>query len=417
MRWTHTIVCFGNYEGGYEPCGCSSAQSGGQAWERGLIEALGGGPREAVLAVLIGENLAAVNDADVSEIGRRYRALGSAHLCELLGAHRYTAWMVAPRDEPFVVRSESERLYVPGVPFSVAPTEGLRLALVSEAQECRSATAAQVAGQDLVITFRSGPCKPRIREQPADGLATTRHLAILSRPSPAVVEDGDRTLSMLGQRGSHAGVLRIGIIGRGSARDADARLYDLEAVRQDLELIAAGAAKSANVEALRQRTHIAYDWWPTPIFHRGEADPVLLRKLAELKQARSNLLVRDRTHPAVQSPRVQQCATCHSTQAEAWEKGPHGRAFATLVLKGSESDPSCLRCHDTAFRAGGAPRKNGVECSACHAVEGMEGTASLRHGRLDAVRREVCGACHDASSSPTFDFGPYVAKVRCPASR
>jgi hypothetical protein len=72
----------------------------------------------------------------------------------------------------------------------------------------------------------------------------------------------------------------------------------------------------------------------------------------------------------------ERCLTCHANAADVWKSSAHSHAYATLVKKGKESDPACLRCHTTGFLLTGGfrpdlePAKRAhltdVGCETCH---------------------------------------------------
>ena len=113
------------------------------------------------------------------------------------------------------------------------------------------------------------------------------------------------------------------------------------------------------------------------------------------------------------------CLSCHADAAAIWHGSHHPTAWATLVAKGSEVDPSCQACHTTGYgQPGGFDRRSmpdaaalvGVGCESCHGP-------SLAHVRDVHVRTpydgfDQCVRCHDHENSPAFDLPTYWAKVR-----
>ena len=110
------------------------------------------------------------------------------------------------------------------------------------------------------------------------------------------------------------------------------------------------------------------------------------------------------------------CVSCHQPQHENWKKNGHAKAYQTLVGEKRESDHTCLPCHTTGFGevSGFADVLENVQCESCHGP---------RRGHPDdgkkgpAVSEKQCLVCHNPAKSPNFDYPPYLAKVRCPASR
>lgn len=112
----------------------------------------------------------------------------------------------------------------------------------------------------------------------------------------------------------------------------------------------------------------------------------------------------------------QSCLSCHQAQYENWKKTGHGKAYQTLVREKRESDHTCLPCHTTGFgEVSGFPNVlENVQCESCHGP---------RRGHPDdgkkgpAVSEKQCLTCHNPAKSPNFEYAPYLAKVRCPASK
>ena len=112
----------------------------------------------------------------------------------------------------------------------------------------------------------------------------------------------------------------------------------------------------------------------------------------------------------------QSCLSCHQPQHENWKKTGHAKAFQTLVREKRETDHTCLPCHTTGFGevSGFGDVLESVQCESCHGPkrghpdDGKKGPA---------VSEKQCLPCHNPAKSPNFDYAPYLAKVRCPASR
>lgn len=73
---------------------------------------------------------------------------------------------------------------------------------------------------------------------------------------------------------------------------------------------------------------------------------------------------------------AQSCAKCHEKEYASWKKTPHARALQTLIDKGQQFNPECLKCHVTGYRQangfytvkhGPSLKLAGVQCEICHA--------------------------------------------------
>jgi hypothetical protein len=110
------------------------------------------------------------------------------------------------------------------------------------------------------------------------------------------------------------------------------------------------------------------------------------------------------------------CLSCHQPQHENWKKTGHAKAFQTLARDKRDSDHTCLPCHTAGFGevSGFSDVLENVQCESCHGPkrghpdDGKKGIA---------VGEKQCLVCHSPAKSPNFDYTPYLAKVRCPASR
>ena len=128
------------------------------------------------------------------------------------------------------------------------------------------------------------------------------------------------------------------------------------------------------------------------------------------------------------------CAKCHDGrqsgyQFSRWRLGPHARAYAILGTAEAEaisrqmnrsgspqSDPTCLKCHATAFGRpeGGALESysidEGVGCEACHGAgsdyaqdAAMRDKAAAIAAGLAESPRETCAGCHEKAHGKPFD--------------
>ena len=90
--------------------------------------------------------------------------------------------------------------------------------------------------------------------------------------------------------------------------------------------------------------------------------------------------------------------------------------YQILIRDKRESDHTRLPCHTTEFGevSGFSDVLENVQCESCHGPkrghpeEGKKGPV---------VSEKKCLVCHNPAKSPNFDYAPYLAKVRCPASR
>ena len=105
------------------------------------------------------------------------------------------------------------------------------------------------------------------------------------------------------------------------------------------------------------------------------------------------------------------CARCHKAEYDQWRTTPHASAWQTLVDQKKEATPECVRCHVLGYQKPGgfrtgddAPRLANVQCENCHGM-GTQHEAYATPAR--AVPELLCRGCHDATTSPVFDFAKY----------
>ena len=123
------------------------------------------------------------------------------------------------------------------------------------------------------------------------------------------------------------------------------------------------------------------------------------------------------------------CASCHAKATAIWEKSGHAHAFASLIAKDSDADPSCIGCHSIGFGDAGGYRRSmkgktlvDVGCESCHGPGGehMRLHAEAMKTSLPApvllkmrsVGQGQCIQCHHGEFSRPFkweDFWPVVA--------
>jgi hypothetical protein len=116
------------------------------------------------------------------------------------------------------------------------------------------------------------------------------------------------------------------------------------------------------------------------------------------------------------------CTPCHAQAHAVTSASAHARAYETLVAKGAEFDPECLRCHTVGYGARDGfrnlqttPHLKGVGCESCHGRGGdhirMAQAARPSRGTLAAVTPGSCVKCHDRENSLHFDYRTYWPRI------
>jgi hypothetical protein len=101
------------------------------------------------------------------------------------------------------------------------------------------------------------------------------------------------------------------------------------------------------------------------------------------------------------------CAGCHEREHRIWSRGPHARAWETLLRSNREWTVACNVCHVTGagddeawLDPARSPQLVAVQCEACHGP-GREHAESPAAG-YGAVNMKHCRACHKELFSPGF---------------
>lgn len=124
------------------------------------------------------------------------------------------------------------------------------------------------------------------------------------------------------------------------------------------------------------------------------------------------------------------CAGCHPTAARTWRESRHGHAFASLVERGAQSDPSCVGCHTVGFgtpsgyqRVFAGEKLTQVGCESCHGPGSLHVEQRQAGGAVSFQFRPLgagdCLKCHFGEFSRPFvmdQFWPRIAHGREPGT-
>jgi len=116
------------------------------------------------------------------------------------------------------------------------------------------------------------------------------------------------------------------------------------------------------------------------------------------------------------------CQRCHVPEYQQWLSTSHAKAWQTLVDNKKESTPDCVPCHVVGYQQPGgfrtaddAGKLGNVQCENCH---GMGTQHEAMPTQPQQVTEATCRTCHNATTSPTFDFAVYQPHIvhRTPAN-
>ncbi len=122
----------------------------------------------------------------------------------------------------------------------------------------------------------------------------------------------------------------------------------------------------------------------------------------------------------------EKCQPCHAAAYRICLASAHAHAYDTLVKKGSQYDPECLRCHTVGYGARDGflnlqttPQLAGVQCESCHgrASAHIQAVRAGKRGRaatamFSALTPNSCVRCHDEENSANFRFAVFWPKIK-----
>lgn len=113
------------------------------------------------------------------------------------------------------------------------------------------------------------------------------------------------------------------------------------------------------------------------------------------------------------------CGMCHKVVYEHWSKTTHGTSYGTLVRKGYQYDPECIKCHTTGYGDVSGflnYEKNNnlinVGCESCHGA----GSRHIKYvtESYGVTDESDCVICHESEHSPKYQYNEYWKKIKHP---
>lgn len=406
------IVFVGRYQTTVEPCGCASGQRGGLASEietrRCIAEVLA----DAGRTVLVGDNFLEAGLPLPTAVGPAYRR----SVAELIGdyASRTSIDFWAPSaadwdipDADYWTRTRPALLLLGArwVPTVVGDVR-VELGAVDLSHESPSAPASGSLGQVpvgaairiLIVHGAQGAMNTRSRLS-AHGTPHRGGTIFIDVDGGVRIPRGDRELLYrLGQpQGTYCYLLTLWAAG-----DEQPNLAG--PLMEIGDLLAKRLFVSGDMPPRSPAQGFAVDWVSIPISSEFE-DAAWRERLVAWRGA---LKLVEGVGPDQVS--AKQCGACHVEQYSAWERSQHARAMDTLSSVGRALDPACVRCHSSLVDGSGRPSRDGIGCTACHAVS-MESRDC--RGGAGAAGIQTCMRCHTSVASPHFEFAHYKPRVSC----
>ena len=471
-------------QGEVDPCGCPGSPNGGAARRARWVQLL----RQGLPDALVLEGPAALGSAPLGPeaVAPKARRRGR-NVLELLPALDVDAWFPGRDDFAVIAPGELFRAAaplpvvvsnLPGAPRAslVVERDGRRVLLLGLLAPPRSQAGQELAAAEDAVEAARRELARAVADGPVDAV-----VAFTDAGDTALGDWLDRDLpvdvvlqSASDRKGAgprwEAGryVVRAhaygrvydrldlaltGPVGRGLAGPRVSplgveRVAAMEARYLDQQVSALTAEESAVEQqrllddALAQRTQYLARVGPEPRGHlvfsshwtvlgSVPPDPAVAARVDAWNGAALDTLERDlaRERPTGAQRYAGQdlcLGACHEAGLFAhWARGPHARAWKSLVDRGETRNVECLPCHTTGFgEPGGFADPDigrhllNVQCEACHGpmlehAATEESAGKLRpHGR--AIDEGTCRRCHDDKNSPAFDYATYSAQVEHP---
>ena len=410
--------------GRLEPCGCFSGQHGGLTRLRTWLE--GRGNSGPVLKLDVGGALAGGADYDLIQyryLARAYGTMGFSALnmggreamlpaqtltalaavspVPLVSASLVAADSRKPVLEPFrIVKLGGIRVGILGVvsPHSVAdPGAGMAVLGLNEA--INRQLPALIAQSDLVILLAFAS-EAEMRLLARDYFEFALILGgDVAGPTQEILRENDSMILFTTNQARTVGTLTARVAGEKRKRLLDPK-YEIELLKEEIP-------QSADLLGLVREYRAEIRRSPLAIDDPHAVDPNAIPGVSA-------------TATFVGSA---SCQSCHPQAHEVWQKSGHARAFATLVKRGSDADPHCIKCHTVGFgQPSGYRRPLGVDslvdvgCESCHGPASEHVAQQLDSKPNTFKFRPLgpgdCKSCHFGEFSRPFDwekFWPSIA--------
>ncbi len=171
------------------------------------------------------------------------------------------------------------------------------------------------------------------------------------------------------------------------------------------------------------------------------ANQKLVDLINDYKKNTAELIIQRPKDPKMVFAGSHTCQACHALEYKTWTESKHAFALQSLITKGSQFDPACLKCHTLGFKTDNGyynlretPMMANVQCENCHgpAMEHVKRQNQImnkyvdklpedaRKGFMEETKKFVpspkveattCVQCHQGENDPHFNYDAYVPKV------
>ena len=409
--------------GRLEPCGCFTGQHGGLTRLRTWLN--GRGDKEAVLKLDAGGAIAGGADYDLIQYGylaRAYAAMGFSALnmggreaalpatalaslaasspVPLVSASLVDAATRKEVVKPWrIVTLDGTRVGILGIvsPASVPqPGEGLAILGLNEAID---RNLPELAAKSDIVVLLAFAKEDEMRRLARDYFEFSLILGgDVAGPAREILRENDSIILYTTNQARTVGTLTAKVTGEKRKRLTEAKYQIL--------LLEDTIPQAADMHALVKEYLGEVRRTPLAVDDPNSVDPNAIPGVAA-------------TASFVGSA---SCKDCHAKSHEIWQKSGHGHAFATLVAKGADADPHCIKCHTVGFgqpsgyrRPLGSTSLVDVGCESCHGPA-SEHVDKYLHGKVTAFKFRPlgpgdCKSCHYGEFSRPFHWDKFWPSI------
>lgn len=321
--------------------------------------------------------------------------------------------IVAPR--PFIIREVPSRengakplrvAFIGLTETTPAPPPGLRF--IDPAEAARRTIPEARKGADLVIVLakvKSDEAARIAREAPGIDVIIAGNAESLTESFTPPVYAGQTLIVFTPFETRMLGELRFYRSDRGkfSTKQRFIALDEALVPEDPGAKVIVDASTSAETTARNNSKQLLEDWLASTrrgVTNTHPADPNLSRGVSASTYVSSAA-----------------CSQCHVTQYMKWAKSAHAQATNPLPPRAYEFEVSCLDCHATGSKSGGATAKpemarfQDVQCEECHGPGSSHVAKPAKGYGHIASMQSVCGSCHNSETSPSFDIQSAWEKI------
>jgi len=411
------IVFSGEELGSLEPCGCFEGQIGGISRRDSLLDLLSG-KKDVILPVSLG---------DLSKSAGRQDDIKMEILCRALGDMDYVTHNLGEKDietDPQLISYLSQTSKFVFLSSNIQFTTPFPIKINPYVlKEC------MVSGHTIKVAFLGILSKALFNNHASDAVTVSEPVQAL-KPLVNELKKKASLLVLL----SHSPIEESAEIAK-SFPEIDLIITghsieepDGSVVYVNSTLIVSPGKQGKYVGVVKYSTHNmgikrkSVELVPLDNKYRDSQEMISL-----LKEYQQIVLDEDLLGNVSQIPLLDNvsyvgsavCGLCHKVVHNHWSKTKHGVAYNTLVSKGYQYDPECIKCHTTGYGYVSGfvnyDENNNLINTGCESCHGA-GSPHIQHVTepYGVTDEHDCMVCHDAEHSPKFQFNEYWRKIEHP---